>query len=165
MDYEVPAGSHRAVTEAIHRLRLMIPDLNQCDAYTTWKVLRAKGIENGLIRTAELRLVAVVRLPRLAAGAPDDVVQCFARYRQRLEEHEQLHVDHGRAAVVEVAELLANVPERIDNDANAVIESAMTTIIDRRRAMDSELDARTDHTGAGLSFPPIECPHGGLDAP
>src|SRR2546430_17229228 len=91
IDYDVSGNTHEQVVLSIEEARASRPELHGHDAYTEpVVVLEQEDLGNGFVQSrAWLR--TTVWLPRLVAGAPDDVAACFAKYRAALEEHEGLH--------------------------------------------------------------------------
>jgi predicted secreted Zn-dependent protease len=152
IDYEVSGQTVEEVAASIQSAKDSKPELRTHDAYTAPDViLEQSEIGGGLVQSRAWLRVSVW-LPRLAAGAPDDVAACFANYRTALEAHEALHVRGAELMFSKLHRWMTARTRSADEVREKILE--LKKDADARAA---ELDQRTGHGGPECRFPPPGC--------
>jgi predicted secreted Zn-dependent protease len=143
--YPVHMAPGRTLRQALHDATPIAVEGRRFHGYTHWNVRWNFWWNNDAsggcrITRVSTRLRTRIQMPELRAGSTEQQAR-FARYAQALHQHEQGHVQFGRAAAQAIDRGIAALPEApdcatLERDANALGQRLLKEHIAQERAYD-----------------------------
>ena len=143
--YTIAIAPGQSLREALNAATPVRHDGKRFHAFTAWNVTwnfwwRSNADGTCRITRVQTRLVSTMQLPRLEGGSPSQRA-AFDRYEQALRQHEQGHVQQGRAAARAIDQAIADLPAAsncpsLEREANALGLRLLAVQVDSEKEYD-----------------------------